>query len=520
MGGRGRPKKTVTKIQLAEFIATTSRNNESNKSTPNQGAQNRDLEAITLKTERTETASTSKNLNEQFTAKQAKIQQEKVQNSNNTSSKKDDGTHAEEIHIEKQPITIEANAEKVNKGKSWANLVVGNTFAARGMRLSFVAPVIQNGEKIVELQNEEIEKEAEKWKTSVIMYVVGVTPSIRAIERFIASQWNFVAKPKVYHHNDGFFVVRFKNEEERNEVLYSGPCTIQNRPVITKAWTTDFDFNEEVLKTLPLWVKLPNLPLNCWGMDSLSRIGSRLGIPIYADECITRVERISYARILVEMGITKPLPTKITVKDPNGRQFDQPVVYDWKPIYCSTCLQLGHNCQTKQAQALMNKQQKMKPEWKPKEQEKQGSMNHRAQEAEGHTEQVPKLQNAMKATMEENKGWKAAKGKSATKNSQAAPAREILVGNGFDILTEASSNDINKEKEGNVVMGEVCRQNGRSLEKAEEVRYALKRLNTKEFKALDLKVRNARQRLQELQGQMGTTSAATQRSEEEKELKK
>ncbi|XP_019246473.1 PREDICTED: uncharacterized protein LOC109226128 [Nicotiana attenuata] len=231
------------------------------------------------------------------------------------------------------------------------------------------------------------------------MYVVGDTPSIGAIERFIASQWNFVSKPKVYYHNDGFFVVRFKNEEERNEVLYSGPCTIQNRPVITKAWTTDFDFNEEVLKTLPLWVKLPNLPLNCWGMDSLSRIGSGLGIPMYADECTTKVERISYARILVEMDITKPLPTKIIVKDPS-------VVYDWKPTYCSTCLQLGHNCQTKQTQPQMNKQQKQKQEWKTKEQEKQGNTNHKTQEAAGNTEQVPKMQNTMKATTEENRGCK------------------------------------------------------------------------------------------------------------------
>ncbi|XP_075110496.1 uncharacterized protein LOC142181498 [Nicotiana tabacum] len=234
-------------------------------------------------------------------------------------SKKAEETHAAESHSEKQPTVIEASTEKAKDGKSWANLVARNTFAARGMGLSFVAPVIQNREKIIELQQDEIEKEIEKWKMAVILYVVGDTPSIGAIERFIASQWNFVSRPKVYYHNDGFFVVKFRNVEERNEVLYSGSCTINNKPIITKAWTTDFDFNEEVLKTLPLWVKLPNLPLNCWGMDSLSRIGSGLGIPVYADECTTKVERISYARILVEIDITKPLPTRILVKDLSGR---------------------------------------------------------------------------------------------------------------------------------------------------------------------------------------------------------
>lgn len=62
------------------------------------------------------------------------------------------------------------------KGKSWANLVAGNTFAARGMRLTYVASMIQNGEKIVELHQAEIEKETEEWKMTVILYVVGDTP--------------------------------------------------------------------------------------------------------------------------------------------------------------------------------------------------------------------------------------------------------------------------------------------------------------------------------------------------------
>lgn len=72
-----------------------------------------------------------------------------------------------------------------------------------------------------------------------------------------------MSKLKVYYHNDGFFVVKFRSVEEWNEVLYSGPCTINSKSVITRAWTGNFDFNEEVLKTIPLWVKLPNLPLNC-----------------------------------------------------------------------------------------------------------------------------------------------------------------------------------------------------------------------------------------------------------------
>lgn len=38
--------------------------------------------------------------------------------------------------------------------------------------------------------------------------------------------------------------------EDRDEVLYSGPYTINNRPIIVKAWAADFNLNDEVLRTI------------------------------------------------------------------------------------------------------------------------------------------------------------------------------------------------------------------------------------------------------------------------------
>ncbi|XP_075083460.1 uncharacterized protein LOC142167200 [Nicotiana tabacum] len=219
----------------------------------------------------------------------------------------------------------EQHMEKANNGKenkNWANLFEGNIMDAKGMNLTFIAPQIRNGVKIVQLEKEEVDRETEKWRNAVIMYVIGETPTIGAVERFIASQWNFTAKPKIYLHNEGYFIVKFTCKEDQNEVLFSGPYTINNKPIITKTWTPNFNFDEEVLKIIPLWIKLPNLPLNCWSMNSLSEIGSGLGNPLYADDCTTKVERVSYARILIEMYVTQPMPTNVTLEDPNGKIFE------------------------------------------------------------------------------------------------------------------------------------------------------------------------------------------------------
>ncbi|PHU20157.1 hypothetical protein BC332_11308 [Capsicum chinense] len=108
--------------------------------------------------------------------------------------------------------------------------------AGRGMELDYVAPIVQDGAKIVQLQPNDVEQETEKWRKIVILHVVGDSLTIGALERFVASQWNFAAKPKIYYHNEGFFVVLFKSMEDRDAMLASRHHAFNNRPIIVKAW--------------------------------------------------------------------------------------------------------------------------------------------------------------------------------------------------------------------------------------------------------------------------------------------
>nr|XP_009770224.1 PREDICTED: uncharacterized protein LOC104220956 [Nicotiana sylvestris] len=237
-----------------------------------------------------------------------------------------------------------------NLGRSWAGLLQDNKLAAKGMDLTYIPPVIQEGEVVVQILEEDIAEEKQKWNRALIMYVVGNTPTIGAIERFVAAQWGKVRKPKVLYHSDGYFTILLNSVEERDEVLMNGPYTMNSRPIILKAWAEGFDFNEEVLKTIPLWVKFPKLPLNYWSNKALSKIGSGLGKSLYADACTTVADRISYARILIEIDITRTLPGTIKLVDPNVKVIEQLVQYDWKHQYCQTCCQIGHSCHNNEVQ--------------------------------------------------------------------------------------------------------------------------------------------------------------------------
>lgn len=76
----------------------------------------------------------------------------------------------------------------------------------------------------------------------------------------------------------------------------------------------------------------------------MSRIGSLLGVPLYADDCTTNQSRVPFARLLVEVDVTKPLVDKVWLEDGNGVEFQQVVKFEWKPPYCNKCHAVGHDC--------------------------------------------------------------------------------------------------------------------------------------------------------------------------------
>lgn len=228
--------------------------------------------------------------------------------------------------------------------------------------LSYVAPSIKQGIPTAKLVVSEIEREADKWKNAVIFYVIGDSPTITYLMKYLKTHCDVEGAFEIYYHNECYFVIKFELPSDKDKLLFEGPYMISSRPTIVKEWTVDFCFENEVLKEIPLWIRLPKLPLTCWSEDSLSRIESVVGKPICTDECTSQQRRISYARLLVEVDITKPLVYKVQIEDDKGKVLEQQVYYEWAPMFCQKCHVVGHVCREKQQATKAPKQQ-----WKPKD---------------------------------------------------------------------------------------------------------------------------------------------------------
>ncbi|XP_070021270.1 uncharacterized protein [Nicotiana sylvestris] len=190
-----------------------------------------------------------------------------------------------------------------------------NRSSQKGKALNYIPPIIRDGTVVVQIDDEETKEQENYWSTALIGYVLGDNPYEKAMENYIVNVWDFADQPQILYHDEGYFVFRFQNMVDRDLVLHNGPYTYHNKPLILQCWSVDFKFDP-----------------SC----------SAVGKPLYTDKFTAELEKISFARVLVEADISRPLPDSVNLQTSRGI-INQQIEYDWKPKFCCDCVRFGHN---------------------------------------------------------------------------------------------------------------------------------------------------------------------------------
>lgn len=125
-------------------------------------------------------------------------------------------------------------------------------------------------------------------------------------------------------------MVRFENIQDKLTVEKRGIHYFDAKPVVVKGWNPQMHFQTENIKSLPIWVRLPELDIKFWGNESLSKIGSILEIPCKIDRYTKDKMMIKYARMLIEMPLDGQFPDYIKFSNEEEVLIRQQVHYEWK----------------------------------------------------------------------------------------------------------------------------------------------------------------------------------------------
>ncbi|GFS28741.1 hypothetical protein Acr_00g0003640 [Actinidia rufa] len=218
--------------------------------------------------------------------------------------------------------------------KSAINLFAGNRIPENGLKLQ----QIEVGNEPLKFEEENVPKD--DWNHCLMGYFSGRFPGKKAIQQLVLS-WK--EKVSLHYHSSGWIVFKFDNLEGRDNTLQGGPYMVFGRPLLLKILPDYFSFKYEELSCFPVWVQFKNLPLELWCEYALSRLGSKIGKPMFADKLTARRERISYARVLVEVDVAKPITQEIHIILPNGDSVQQEVFYENLPLFCTHCKTISHS---------------------------------------------------------------------------------------------------------------------------------------------------------------------------------
>ncbi|KAI0488501.1 hypothetical protein KFK09_028335 [Dendrobium nobile] len=133
----------------------------------------------------------------------------------------------------------------------------------------------------------------------------------------------------------------FKSSEVVDEILNGGPWYVNGCIVGMDKWTPEFDPNSFKGISAPIWIRLPCLPLYCWDEDSIARIASCIGSPLYLDGNTFRWSKREFARVCVKIDLEKKLPNGVWVEGSAGRFF-QRVEYEKDDLLFYQCGKVGH----------------------------------------------------------------------------------------------------------------------------------------------------------------------------------
>jgi hypothetical protein len=99
----------------------------------------------------------------------------------------------------------------------------------------------------------------------LVGHFMGLWPSTRTTDNWIQRNWRPLIKNIItcYVVGRGYFIFKFISQEDCDLIFRNGPYFMGSQGLYLNRWTPNFDPALEVPKDVPVWVRLPNLPIHC-----------------------------------------------------------------------------------------------------------------------------------------------------------------------------------------------------------------------------------------------------------------
>ncbi|CAN1132975.1 hypothetical protein LINPERHAP2_LOCUS7379 [Linum perenne] len=166
----------------------------------------------------------------------------------------------------------------------------------------------------IPFSEEEIRSFYKPWSKALVVKVLEKTFSFLTVKRRLESLWAKSGRIQVCDLANNFFLVRFSEAVDYHRAAFDGPWKIYDYYLAVSRWNPSFN-EEEPIKKILTWVRLPKLPIHYFNQVAVSMIGNFIGRTVRLDLATSKGARARYARLCVEVDLSKPLLGKYIIED-------------------------------------------------------------------------------------------------------------------------------------------------------------------------------------------------------------
>ncbi|XP_058742315.1 uncharacterized protein LOC131614777 [Vicia villosa] len=175
------------------------------------------------------------------------------------------------------------------------------------------------------------------WRRGVIVKLLGRKIGYKALENQLQQMWVRKGIIRIVDLGHDYYLVCFTHEEDKNAAMSDGPWFVYDHYLTVKEWTPDFHPENDSIVNVAVWIRISGLPVEYYDPKVLQVIGNLVGRTVKVDKNTMQSVRGKYARICVEVDISKPLLAMFELKDKSYR-----VEFEGLHLLCIICGKFGH----------------------------------------------------------------------------------------------------------------------------------------------------------------------------------
>ncbi|KAI9090149.1 hypothetical protein K1719_028845 [Acacia pycnantha] len=187
------------------------------------------------------------------------------------------------------------------------------------------------------IDDQERERLFKPFAKSLLVKLLGGSLSLYFLESKLNQIWARKGAIKLGNLENDFYVVSFQEWEDYERALTGGPWVISDKYLSVMRWRLGFNPRKEKIDKIAAWVCFPEIEVELFDKKILYNLGNSIGKVLKLDVHTTSRGRNKFARVCIELDLTKPLVPHYMVDG-----FLKQVEYESLHALCLNCGLFGH----------------------------------------------------------------------------------------------------------------------------------------------------------------------------------